>query len=585
MATAREDAPTADSLQGRLWLCGWVSGACYLGLIGSSFCFVTDSGGTPLLIVLGLLVAATLTYFLALSGILPRPAPHPGPPPQGESVTEPCTLRIILGFAVSFRVLLLPSWPIQEIDYYRYLWDGRVVLHGCNPYCYTPWQIDQVASPARGEGTREGCDLPALVELSRQSASVQAIFQGVHYREVPTAYPPLAQGIFALSALLTPSAAPVWAHVVIWKILVLGFDLGTLALLILLLRRLELPEVWCLAYAWCPLVLKEFANSGHFDAIAVFFTMLAVQLLVSLVGSMEGTMAKACLGLAALGLAVLAKSYPVVLLPVAIAWLLAWLRWRALVPAAVFAAVVVAGYLPFVAGGSESPAARPDARPPTDDLAQPHSPGTGLETFLTQWEMNDFLFMLAREQLRQPGAGEPDRWLVLVPSSWREALHQHLVRPTARALDLSPKIDLGFLVTQVVMGLLLFGVCLVFACQTYRHPEALVLVRMVFLTLAWTWLLAAAQFPWYLLWCLPLMVFARQRSWFLLPGLVLWYYFRFWLEGRHGPAATGVFDFGLIWLEYAPFFLALIVESGGQWRIGHPLGEPGMIPAGDGSAA
>jgi hypothetical protein len=32
--------------------------------------------------------------------------------------------------------------------------------------------------------------------------------------------------------------------------------------------------------------------------------------------------------------------------------------------------------------------------------------------------MNDFLFMLAHENLRRPGP-EPDHWFVLVPGAWR----------------------------------------------------------------------------------------------------------------------------------------------------------------------
>ncbi|MCI0457331.1 MAG: hypothetical protein L0Z62_10200, partial [Gemmataceae bacterium] len=112
----------------------------------------------------------------------------------------------------------------------------------------------------------------------------------------------------------------------------------------------------------------------------------------------------------------------------------------------------------------------------------------------------------------------------------------------------------------------LLYLCTRWARQVYRTPEPAVLLRALFLTLAWAWMLTSAQNPWYLAWCLPFMVFARVRSWFLLPGLVLLYYLRFWLE-YHAPAteagvraARASFDFGIVWVEYVPFFIALLAE-------------------------
>ena len=43
------------------------------------------------------------------------------------------------------------------------------------------------------------------------------------------------------------------------------------------------------AYAWCPLVMKEFANSGHVDALAVFLTVAALLGLVRVARAKDGT--------------------------------------------------------------------------------------------------------------------------------------------------------------------------------------------------------------------------------------------------------------------------------------------------------
>jgi hypothetical protein len=462
------------------------------------------------------------------------------------------TLRIILGFAVVYRLLLLPSWPIQETDYYRYLWDGRVTLHGHNPYQYSPYQVDSlptlIAEPP--------ADLTALGQLAKQSETLRTVFDRVHHRAVPTAYPPAAQAVFAVSAALSPAEAPLWLHILIWKTVLLAFDLGTLGLLILLLRRLGLPEAWCLAYAWCPLALKEFANSGHFDAVAIFFTTLAALALVSIGrnGAKRSSQGLAFLAGAALALGILAKSYPVVLLPLLAAYLAKRLGWRALAPLAVCVLVVVAGYLSFL-GSAATIGEGPDQQ-----LVEPHRIGAGLGTFLSQWEMNDFLFMLVRENLKAPGE-QAAPWFVIVPAGLRQAFHDGVLVPVAVLAGLPVQADVPLVATQLLLGAILLGLCLFWAWQVFRHLEPVNLVRAVFLTLAWSWLLSAAANPWYLLWCLPFMVFAGRRSWFLLPGLALLYYVRFWVEAHAADGTGTVFDYQWVWLEYLPFFAALLLET------------------------
>jgi hypothetical protein len=549
------DVPASDSLRRRLLILGLASVPVYVAILLLSYQFAPGGATPPLLWVLALLGLATVGYWLALGCALGQVSERGKPPardadhlalPSGGSpprLADP-TLRIVLFFAVGFRLLLLPSWPIQEADFYRYLWDGRVTLHGHNPYHYSPHQVEDL-----GPRTEPGTELATLWQLSQQSEAVHTIFERVHYRGVPTVYPPVAQLVFAVTALLTPAASPVWAHILVLKTVLLAFDLATLAVLVLLLRQLRLPAVWCLAYGWCPLVMKEFANSGHLDAIAIFFTTISLYLLVRWASS------GAFLAMLTLALAVLAKSYPIVLFPVVAAYLLARLGSRAVIPLAGFPAVVVAGYLPFCSLGASLPAAVLEEE--LTDLPETSHAGTGLTTFLTEWEMNDFLFMLVGENLRPPTSGT-DRWFVVLPRPWRAELHAGVLARLQEVLP--PKASAAFVLTQAIMGLVLLGLTLRWAWGVYRRPEPLGLLRAAFLTLVWGWLLSSTQNPWYLLWSLPLMLFAGRRSWFLLPGPVLLYYLRFWMDGS--PSGTlDAFDYGVVWLEYGPFFLALLGES------------------------
>jgi hypothetical protein len=88
------------------------------------------------------------------------------------------------------------------------------------------------------------------------------------------------------------------------------------------------------------------------------------------------------------------------------------------------------------------------------------------------------------------------------------------------------------------------------------------------LTLAWFWLLCPTQNPWYWCWVLPLIPFARYRTWYVVGACTLLYYGRFWLVTHcASPPVLGTpydgvnfFDLVVVWLEFAPCLLALAAE-------------------------
>src|SRR6266481_3334729 len=212
-------------------------------------------------------------------------------------------LAVVLGFGLLFRALMLPTPVYLSSDLFRYLWDGRVQLAGVNPYRYGP-------------------SAPELAHLRDGE-----IHPRINRPAARTIYPPAAQWLFALSAALAPGS------IVGWRLLLLLFDGATVAMLLLLLRRLGVPSTAVIIYAWSPLVVFEGVQAGHVEAAMIPLILLA--LLLRQTGS-------PVLAGVALGVAVLMKLYPAVLLP---AW---WRRddWR--FPAAT-AATVGLGYLPYVA--------------------------------------------------------------------------------------------------------------------------------------------------------------------------------------------------------------------------------------------
>ena len=45
---------------------------------------------------------------------------------------------LLAGIGIVFRCLFIPAIPSLSQDFFRFLWDGRLVLQGVNPYLFTP---------------------------------------------------------------------------------------------------------------------------------------------------------------------------------------------------------------------------------------------------------------------------------------------------------------------------------------------------------------------------------------------------------------------------------------------------------------
>ncbi len=163
--------------------------------------------------------------------------------PAAESAPAAEGMRIIMIFAVLFRLTLLPAAPALSTDMERYLWDGRVVAAGGNPY---------LSAPADRE----------LVDLRDER------FDRLEHREVRTIYPPLAQALFAAVAA-TGAGRPGL------KIILIACDLLVIILIGRLLALRRLPRSRVLVYAWNPLAVIEVAWSGHLEPAGAALMLLA----------------------------------------------------------------------------------------------------------------------------------------------------------------------------------------------------------------------------------------------------------------------------------------------------------------------
>lgn len=159
-----------------------------------------------------------------------------------HSNTQPLKSHIIF-WAIIFRFIGVIGAPILEDDYFRYLWDGYMLVEYGSPYGIPP---------------------SAFFDADNLSDELSDVLDGVNHPDIATIYGPVCQLIFGLAYLLSP--AQVWLLQAFSAV----FDIAV----IILLAKITSPRN-LLLYAWCPLLIKEFAFTAHTDIFAIFFVVAA----------------------------------------------------------------------------------------------------------------------------------------------------------------------------------------------------------------------------------------------------------------------------------------------------------------------
>jgi uncharacterized protein (TIGR03382 family) len=237
-------------------------------------------------------------------------------------------LVLVGGVAVAATGLLAPARTSS--DSYRYAWDGRVQAAGISPYDHAP--ADPALADLRDDWlfpTGAGCAVPERVRIPGPKGEVHCT--RMNRPKVHTIYPPAAEGYFLLVHALSPDDA---RH----KGLQIGgalLALGTTGALLLVLRRRGDPR-HAAYWAWCPIVPIEAVNNAHADVLGVLLAVVGLGVVVR----------RRVLGGALLGVAIVTKLLPAVVLPGALSGVR---RVRDAAAVLLPAGVVVAlSYLPYI---------------------------------------------------------------------------------------------------------------------------------------------------------------------------------------------------------------------------------------------
>lgn len=185
---------------------------------------------------------------------------------------------VIILFGLLFRLTLFPALPTTSDDVYRYLWEGKVLATGHNPFTTPP--NDSSLTNLRDE-----------------------VYSKVTFKDVPAIYPPLSQLAFVLGYAIKKN------NVTALKLIYLLCELITFIFLLKLLYLKKKNLNYIILYAWLPLSIMEYFINAHLDPIGIMFMMMFIYF------SEKG---RYILSSFTFSLAVLSKLYPVILFPLVI---------------------------------------------------------------------------------------------------------------------------------------------------------------------------------------------------------------------------------------------------------------------------
>ena len=197
----------------------------------------------------------------------------------------------LVAIAIVFRLIFLIATPNLSQDFYRFIWDGRMILKGLNPYLYLPETFINQGSLPINQATDLYLGMGAL--------------NGSHY----TNYPPINQLNFFIAALFTNSS--IIGSIIVLRLQIILADIGIIYFGKKILEKLKLPVHNIFLYALNPFIIIELTGNLHFESVMIFFLVWSLYLLLQKKWSFAAL---------TFGLSVSVKLIPLLFLPLFYQW-------------------------------------------------------------------------------------------------------------------------------------------------------------------------------------------------------------------------------------------------------------------------
>ncbi len=205
----------------------------------------------------------------------------------------------LAGLGALLRLLFLPVIPNLSQDFYRFIWDGQLMIQGINPYFFTPEQLIQ--------GTTNASSLTSLDSIHNHQvlAAGMGSLNASHYSN----YPPVNQLFFMLTTLFAKGS--IVGSVIVLRLIMLLADVGILYFGRKLLVKLKLPVNNIFWYFLNPFIIIELTGNLHFEGVMLFFFIWGLYQLLRRKWRGAGIL---------IGISISVKLLPLLLLPLFVKW-------------------------------------------------------------------------------------------------------------------------------------------------------------------------------------------------------------------------------------------------------------------------
>lgn len=193
--------------------------------------------------------------------------------------------KFLFWTGIALRAVFIFSIPNLSQDFYRFIWDGRVLIQGINPYLHTPDSFESL-----------GMSIQQSFELINGMGALNAS----NYSN----YPPVLQFCYAIAAFV--GGQSILSSVVVLRLTLIAADIGTLYFGKKLLEKLKLPTHQIFWFFLNPFIIIELTGNLHFEGVMAFFLVGALYFLAN---------KKWFLSAVFFGLSVTTKLIPLLFLP------------------------------------------------------------------------------------------------------------------------------------------------------------------------------------------------------------------------------------------------------------------------------
>ena len=173
---------------------------------------------------------------------------------------EKNNFTLLVAISILFRLVFLFAIPNLSQDFYRFIWDGRLILEGLNPYISLPETF-----------IKQG-NFPIIEAIDLYDG--MGTLNGSHF----TNYPPINQLSFLLAAIFAKTSI-LWSIVVLRLQIILA-DIGIIYFGKKILEKLNIPIHHIFLYALNPFIIIELTGNLHFESVMLFFLVWSLYLLL-----------------------------------------------------------------------------------------------------------------------------------------------------------------------------------------------------------------------------------------------------------------------------------------------------------------